>query len=361
MKPRTLLMATVAATAAAVAGCAALSYYGQAISGHLDVMHRAEAISDRVADPATQPELRARLERVLAIREFASRELALPDNGSYRSYADLGRQFVVWNVFAAREFSVLPEEQCFPIVGCVGYRGYYSQASAEHHAATLRSEGLDVFVYGVPAYSTLGWFDDPVLNTFVRYPDTELARLIFHELAHQIVYVKGDATFNESFAVTVEEEGVQRWMVHNATDAERRAYAVSRERRAEYVRLVLRYRDRAEALYAEPLATEAKRAQKAQLFADMRRDYETLKASWGGYTGYDRFFAGDVGNAHFGVVATYEEDVPAFRALLARAGGNLPKFYAAVKALAELDKSARDAALDALKGTAHSGSGSGLS
>ncbi len=330
------------------AGCSTFSYYGQAIGGHFDVMRRAAPIPARIADPATPPELRAKLERVLAIREFASRELGLPDNGSYRSYADVGRPFVVWNVFAAPELSVAPRQSCFPVAGCVGYRGYYGQSDADAFGTGLRKDGFDVFVYGVAAYSTLGWFDDPVLNTFVRYPDVELARLVFHELAHQVVYVKGDTTFNESFAVAVEEEGVRRWTGAQASPAEREAYAASQARRAGFVRLVLRYRDRAAKLYGEPLDASAKRAAKAQLFAELDADYRDLKAKeWGGFAGYDRFFAG-ANNAHLASVATYEDLVPAFRALLAREGGDLPRFYAAVKEIARLDKAERDRALAAL-------------
>jgi predicted aminopeptidase len=332
----------------AAAGCSTFSYYGQAIGGHLEVMNRAAPIPERIADPATSSELRARLERVLAIREFATRELGLPDNGSYRKYADIGRPFVVWNVFAAPEFSVDPRQSCFPVAGCVGYRGYYAQGAAEAFGDGLRKDGFDVFVYGVAAYSTLGWFDDPVLNTFIRYPDADLARLVFHELAHQVVYVKGDTAFNESFAVAVEEEGLRRWMAKHASPAEREAHSASRARRAEFVKLVLRYREQAAKLYREPLADEAKRAAKAKLFADLGAEYGELKAKqWGGFAGYDRFFAG-VNNAHLASVATYEELVPAFRALLAREGGDLTKFFAAVKDLAALPKPERDLALAAL-------------
>jgi predicted aminopeptidase len=346
MKMRWILLSAALAVAVATGGgCAAMQYYGQAISGHLELMRRAASIREQVDDPATPPALRDKLQRVLTIRDFASRELGLPDNGSYRKYADLGRPYVVWNVFAAPEFSVMPKAHCFPFAGCVGYRGYYGQADAESYAASLVSDGYDVFLYGVPAYSTLGWFDDPVLNTFVRYPTPDIARLLFHELAHQVVYVKGDTTFNESFAVAVEEEGISRWMADYATDAERVAYAAGRVRRAQFVRLVLGYRARAEAMYRDPLPTDAKRAQKLALFDELQRDYERLKASWDGYPGYDRFFAGGIGNAHLASVATYEELVPAFRALLARENGDLRKFYAAVKALAQLDKPTRDAQL----------------
>ncbi len=350
MKRRWLLLGVGAAAIAAAAGCSTISYYGQAINGHLEVMRLAEPIPARIADPATPPELRAKLERVVAIREFASRELALPDNGSYRAYADIGRPFVIWNVFAAPELSVEPRQSCFPVAGCVAYRGYYRQGAADGYGAGLRKDGYDVYVYGVPAYSTLGWFDDPVLNTFVRYPDAEIARLVFHELAHQVVYVKGDTLFNESFAVAVEEEGVRRWLARDATAAERDAYAASRQRRADFVRLVLRYREKLDAFYREPLPDDAKRAGKRQRFAEMDAEYRGLKAHWGGFSGYDRWFDGGVNNAKLASVATYEEGVPAFRALLAREGGDLRRFYAAVKALADRDQPGRDRELDALAG-----------
>jgi predicted aminopeptidase len=345
---RAVVLAGAIAAIAVAAGCSTLSYYGQAINGHLEVMRRAEPIPARIADPATSPELRAKLERVVAIREFASRELALPD-GSYRTYADIGRPYVLWNVFAAAEFSVEPQQSCFPVAGCVAYRGYYRQAAADAYGAGLSKDGYDVHVYGVPAYSTLGWFDDPVLNTFVRYPDAELARLVFHELAHQVVYVKGDTVFNESFAVAVEEAGVRRWLERNGTPAERDAYAAARQRRADFARLVLRYREKLEAFYRETLPAEAKREGKRQRLADMEADYRALKErSWGGFAGYDRWFDGGVNNAKLASVATYEELVPAFRVLLAQENGDLPRFYAAVKALGKLDKPERDAALERL-------------
>jgi predicted aminopeptidase len=344
-----VLLVGVAIAAVAIGGCSTFSYYGQAVVGHLDVVSRTQPIEARLADPSTPPELRAQLARALEIREFATRELGLPDNGSYRAYADLGRPYVVWNVFAAPEFSVEPRQSCFPVVGCVSYRGYYAHADAQAFAAGLRTKGYDVFVYGVPAYSTLGWFDDPVLNTFVRYPDAELARLVFHELAHQLVYVKGDTMFNESFAVAVEEEGVRRWLARHGDEASRAAYATMRERRAEFVRLVLDYRARLEAFYREPLADDAKRAGKARLLARMEADYRALKAQrWGGWGGYDRWFEKGVNNAQLASVATYEELVPAFRALLAREGGDMGRFYAEVRRLAQLEPGAREAALAAL-------------
>jgi predicted aminopeptidase len=346
---RLLRLAPGVAAAALLAACATVSYYGQAVLGHLDLMNRSQPIEAQLADGATPPELRAKLARVLEIRDFATSELGLPNNGSYRAYADVQRPYVVWNVFAAPEFSVEPRASCFPFVGCVSYRGYYAQAGADAFAAGLRKEGYDVFVYGVPAYSTLGWFDDPVLNTFVRYPDAELARLVFHELAHQLVYVTGDTVFNESFAVAVEEEGVRRWMAKHATDRERESYAALQARRAEFVRLVLRYRERLEAFYREPLPVEAKRTGKGRLLAELEAEYRALKAErWDGWTGYDRWFDKGVNNAQLASVATYEQLVPAFRALLAREGGDMGRFYAEVKKLARLDPAERGDRLAAL-------------
>jgi predicted aminopeptidase len=338
-----LLVVLIAALV--LGGCATSEYYSQAVAGHLAIMHLAKPIPERIADPATPRALREKLVRVQEMRNFASRELGLPDNGSYRSYADIGRPYVVWNVFAAPEFSVTARQSCFPVAGCVNYRGYYAQAEADRYGNEWRARGDDVYVGGVPAYSTLGWFDDPVLSTFIRYPDAELARLLFHELAHQEVYVKDDTVFNESFAVAVEREGVRRWLAQHATPADRAAYDTLQERKREFVALVLRYRDRLAALYREPLPDAEKRAAKARVIAEIKDDYGKLKASWGGYAGYDRFFAQDLGNAHFASIATYTQLVPAFEELLAREDNNLPRFYAAVRALAALPKAERDAKL----------------
>jgi len=338
----------VLASVALLPACAAVEYYAQAIRGHLDVVSRAVAIEERLRDPDLPQPLRDKLRRVIAIRDFASLELALPDNGSYRRYADLERAFVVWNVFAAPEFSVKPVESCFPIAGCVSYRGFYREADAQAHAASLRAAGYDVHIGGVPAYSTLGWFDDPVLSTFIRYPDAEVARLMFHELAHQIAYAKSDTVFNESFAVAVEQEGAQRWLARYGTPEERAAYATLQSRRREFVSLVRAHRDRLAAFYTQTLKVEEKREGKARLLAGMLEDYGRLKATWGGFSGFDRVFARGANNALLASVTAYTERVPAFRALLDRTGGDLPAFYAEVKELARLDKPARDERLAGL-------------
>jgi predicted aminopeptidase len=284
------------------------------------------------------------------MRAFASRELGLPDNRSYRRYADLGRPYVVWNVFAAPEFSVKPREWCFPFAGCVGYKGYFKKAGAEKLAVELRAERYDVFVGGVPAYSTLGWLDDPVLNTFVRYPDAEIARLIFHELAHQVVYVKGDSTFNESFAVTVEREGVRRWLEAHGTQEQQAEFDRARVRQQALVELVEKYRARLAQLYDRSIQPDPMRAAKQQLLAQMRAEYRDLKQAWGGFAGYDGWFDQPLNNAQLASIAIYTRLVPAFERILAQSGGDLTRFYAEVNRIAALSEQERAAALAALSG-----------
>ena len=343
MRARCLLL--LAALMPLVCGCATLRYYSQAVGGHIDLMRRAVPIGEELARDTVPPALKAKLAAVLRIREFASRELGLPDNGSYRSYADLGRPYALWNVFAAPEFSLEPVNSCFIVAGCVSYRGYFSEADAQIEGAARRAQGYDVYVGGVPAYSTLGWFDDPVLSTFIRYPEAELARLMFHELAHQLLYVKNDTRFNESFAATVEQAGVDRWLAQNGNDRDRAAYDRLQSMKRGFVALVLKYRAILEQYYREDLPVEEKRLGKARRFAELEQEYRQLKASWGGFAGYDRWFAGKPNNATLASVALYTELVPAFRAMLDHEGGNLWRFYAAAKALAKLPKEERDARL----------------
>ena len=346
MRPRQILL--LALLAPVLGGCATLRYYAQAVSGQLELMRRAMPIEEQIASEAVSAALKAKLRAVLDIRRFASRDLALPDNGSYKSYADLGRRYVVWNVFAATEFSVTPVTSCFPIAGCVSYRGYFSEAGAEAEAAAQRARGYDVFIGGVPAYSTLGWFDDPVLSTFIQYPEAELARLMFHELAHQLVYVKDDTRFNESFATAVEQAGVERWLAQSGNEGKRAAYTRLQAMRQAFVALLLKYRRVLEAYYGQDLPPEQMRLGKAQRLAELEQEYEGLKVSWGGFAGYDRWFGGKPNNATLASVALYTELVPAFAALLEREGGDLPRFYAAVKELARLPREERDARLAAL-------------
>jgi predicted aminopeptidase len=343
MRARRLLL--YAALTPLLCACGTLRYYSQAVSGHIALMLRAAPIDEQLARDGIPAALKAKLQAVLRIREFASRELALPDNGSYKRYADLGRPYALWNVFAAPEFSLEPVSSCFVIAGCVSYRGYFSEADAQEQGAALRAQGYDVFIGGVPAYSTLGWFDDPVLNTFIQYPAAGIARLLFHELAHQLLYVKNDTRFNESFAATVEQAGVERWLAQSGSDSDRAAYGRLQSMRNGFVALIVKYRATLEQYYRQDLPPQEKRLGKARMLAEMEQEYRQLKVSWGGFAGYDRWFAGKPNNATLASVALYTELVPAFRALLEREGGDLPRFYAAAKALAELPKEERDARL----------------
>jgi predicted aminopeptidase len=355
------LVAGIGAAAALVAvigtvclsvGCANVGYLASSVSGHLDLVARAKPIDDLAADSVTPAELRERLALAQRIRDFAVHELALPDNHSYRRYADLGRPAAVWNVVAAPELSLALETWCFPVVGCVGYRGYYDRAAADAEAAALRARGLEVSVYGVPAYSTLGKLDwlggDPLLNTFVHWPEGELARLVFHELSHQVVYAADDTMFNESFATAVERLGGSRWLAQQADDAARAQYAALDGRRRDFRALTGRYRDRLDALYRSPASEVEKRAGKAALMQELRAEYAALKADrWAGFAGYDAWFE-RANNASFGVLAAYNELVPHFERLFEREGRDFTRFYAEVRRLAGLPKPERHATLRAI-------------
>lgn len=347
-RSRLALRLGAACLALAMSGCTNLGYYLQSVGGQLDIWRRERAIEDLVTDPATSDELKQKLARVVEIREFASRELKLPENRSYRRYADLERPFVVWNVFAAPEFSVRPVQWCFRFAGCVNYRGYFSQADADRFARELAAQGQDVYVGGVPAYSTLGWFPDPVLNTFLRFPDVEIARLVFHELSHQVAYVRDDSVFNESFAVAVETEGVRRWLERGGDERQKARFERTQRLRAEFVGLIQTYRARLDALYRSRLAPEEMRKRKAAILDELGGEYERLKANREGFAGYDRWFDRKPNNAQLASVAIYTQQLPAFQALLREHGGDLARFYAAVRALADLPKDERAARLEQL-------------
>jgi predicted aminopeptidase len=313
---RALLLAATFALSSCATVNDSVGYYLQSAAGHMNLLRSARPISDWLADPSTPEPLRRKLTLVTEIRAYASSELGLPNNGSYTKYADLKRPFVVWNVVATPELSLQLRQWCFPIAGCVTYKGYYNKDDAEAFARPLKEQGDDVQIGGVPAYSTLGYFDDPVLNTFINYPDAELARLIFHELSHQVVYVKGDSTFNESFATAVETIGVERWLRFKADEKLAADYRAFAGRRVDFLALLKNYRAQLDAAYKSLADDNAKRSAKRALIAAMRVDYETLKITrWNGFKGYDRFFAQELGNAHLASVATYTELVPSFLAL----------------------------------------------
>ena len=339
------------------AGCASnttgVGYYWQSITGHLQLLLAARPVDDWLADDAAPPTLKQRLENARRIRAFAVSELALPDNASYHRYADLQRRAAVYNVVAAPALSLKLETWCFPVAGCVGYRGYFSEADARAFADSL-DPALEVAVYPVQAYSTLGWMNwaggDPLLNTFITYPEGELARIVFHELAHQVVYVQNDTTFNESFATTVERLGGARWLAR-ATDQARADYATFDNRRRAFRALTRSTRERLKLIYDDAdLPDDTKLHRKAAAMDDFRQRYAALKASWNGYAGYDPF-VNRANNASFAAQAAYDEWVPAFEALFEREGRDFARFYDAVRALASQPKEQRQAALRELAPT----------
>jgi len=335
---------TLIAACLVLPGCGT-TYVAQAARGQIQILNAREPIARVVEDPATPAELRQRLEAVRTAREFASRELALPNNKSYTSYADLGREFVVWSVVATPEFSVEPREWCFPFVGCVAYRGYFKEAKAREFAARLREEGLETIVDGVPAYSTLGKFNDPILNTMMSYGDDELASIMFHELSHQVVYIPDDSSFNEAFAVAVEQEGLSRWLTARGRAEDLQRHLARRERQAEGMRTISRYREQLAALYHSEAAPAAMRRQKAEVFAALVTELRALDLRYGVKSALADELAAEPNNARLASLATYYECLPGFRRVLAEQQHDLPRFYAAVKQLAKLPREQRHAQL----------------
>jgi predicted aminopeptidase len=316
-------------------------YVTQAARGQWQVMRAREPIDKVIASQSTPQDLRARLTEVRAAREFASRELGLPDNGSYRSYADLKRPYVVWNVVATPEFSVHPQRWCFPIAGCVAYRGYFAEEKARKFSDSLSGKGFDTFVGGVPAYSTLGKFQDPVLNTMLGYGDDELAAIIFHELSHQLVYVAGDSEFNEAFATAVEQAGLERWLRFRGRESDLGRYKSRRVRQAQVVGLFARARTELADLYEQKLPSDSMRARKREILASLDGELAVLEKKLGIRSAYRDLAPKGLNNAILASVATYYDCVPGFERLLAGNGGDLPKFYAAVRELTRTTRAER--------------------
>lgn len=321
----------------ALISCETVGYYTQAARGQLAIVTSRQSIAQLLADEDLDSELRMKLEFVSQLREFARSELMLPVGDNYGSYVDVGREHVVWNVFAAPEFSISAVNWCYPIAGCVAYRGYFSEEGALGFAEKTVEQGFDVYTGGVDAYSTLGWFDDSLLSTVIDRDDYQLAALIFHELAHQVVYRSGDTTFNESFASTVEREGLRRWLsLYGDSDAQLRADKNS-QRQNEFVYLVAQAQERFAKLYESDLPAAQMRSDKAVLQEELRNEYEILKTEWGGYGGYDSWFAKSLNNAQLSTVSAYNDLVPFFESELAAVGGDLEQFYLRVAVLSELD------------------------
>lgn len=315
--------------------CEAISYYGQAAKGQLSLLIGQREIQSLLSDESVAQETRCKLALILEARDFAKDSLLLEPGGSYLSFVDLDRRYVVWNVFAAPEFSTRARTWCYPIAGCVAYRGYFSERRARDFADSLERERLDVYSGGVDAYSTLGWFDDPLTSAVLHRSDHGLVTLLFHELAHRRVYLPGDTTFNESFATFVEQEGLRRWLqLHPQPGL---LAQLEREARIDqaFVALVSRYRARLDTLYGESSDAQAMRIEKARVQEALRVEYKDFREQWD-YRGYDRWFAGPLNNAQLGTVGSYNDLVPAFARLLERSEGDLARFYAEVTKLSKL-------------------------
>ncbi|HET7570994.1 MAG TPA: aminopeptidase [Gammaproteobacteria bacterium] len=331
-------------------GCATLGYYVQAISGEVSILTSRRDITDVIADPDTPPATKAKLEFALRVRSFASQSLHLPDNDSYRTYVKLDRRFPVWVVYAAPPFSLAPVEWCYPFAGCVPYRGYFARDDAAAFAAKLRKQGKDVYLGGAPSYSTLGWFADPLFSNMLRWSRVSLAGLIFHELAHQQVYIEGAAQFNESFADTVETVGIERWLTaHGEQDKLKAYHRIQAETRA-FQALVGKLRQRLKKIYAAPTSAAVKRRKKALAIEWLKRQHAALVAQYDQPI-YSEWFTHPLNNASLAVVTTYNVWQPAFQQLLRCDGGRLEQFYADVKALAALEPAARRARLKGLTDT----------
>ncbi|MDD0844895.1 aminopeptidase [Pseudomonas sp. Gutcm_11s] len=329
-----------------LSGCASLDYYTQVSRGQLELLAARQPVAELLVDPQTEPKLQQRLALAQQARDFASAELALPNNRSYRLYADLGRPYVVWNVFATPELSLAPLTHCFPVAGCVAYRGFYRQGRARGAAALLQAEGMDTYVAGIEAYSTLGWFDDPILNTMLRWDDERLAAVIFHELAHQQLYVTDDTAFNESFASFVEQEGLRQWRAARGLAP---ADAHQEQQRRQFTALILASRERLQALYTGPLDDAHKRAGKAAEFERLRTEYRTLRdGQWGGDRRYDAWMAQPLNNARLLPFGLYDQWVEAFAALFRQARGDWRDFYWRAAELGRLPAGERERALAAL-------------
>ncbi|QHE84363.1 aminopeptidase [Hydrogenophaga sp. BPS33] len=337
----------LAATLLLVAGCSSttgVGYYWQSVTGHLKLMRAARPVDDLLSDAATPLRLKERLALAQRIRAFAAAELALPDNASYHRYADLQRRAAVYNVVAAPALSLTLQTWCFPVAGCVGYRGYFDEADARAFASSLPSE-LEVAVYPVPAYSTLGWMNwaggDPLLNTFIAYPEGELARIVFHELAHQVAYARGDTEFNESFATAVERLGGARWLAREAGEQARAEYATFDERRRALRTLTFKTRRQLQAIYQDTALDDTEKTRrKAAAMQVFRQTYANLRSHWGGYAAYDPYVA-QANNASFAAQVAYDGLVPAFEALFEREGRDFARFYDAVRQLAALPRQER--------------------
>jgi predicted aminopeptidase len=350
-----LLLVLSVALLVAVCGCRTIGFYAQAMRGQYQIFAHQKLIDKLIADPQTPPKLREQLQLVTQLRAFAKDELKLPVDGHYRKYVDVHRPYVVWNVQAAPQFSLQPRTWWYPLVGSLEYRGYFSEQGARHYAARYAKKGDDVYVDGVEAYSTLGWFKDPVLNTFIDRSEPELAEVLFHELGHQRVFARGDTDFNEAYATTVGQEGARRWLRATGKTNLIEKYELVLKRNDQFVHLIMSTREELQKVYGDTLDKEGKvkaastsplppaqmKEAKERVYAGLRSNYQQLKASWGGYAGYDQWFARELNNAQLNTIANYYDFLPAFQRVLEMNGNDLEKFYVEVERLSKMGKDER--------------------
>lgn len=336
-KPAQVILILCCSTTGA---CTSLGYYAQSISGHVEILLKQKSSSDLIADNNIAPSLRDKLIAITDILDFAHQQLNLPDNGSYRNYADLSRPYVVWNVFAAPELSMQAKQWCYLIVGCLNYRGYFSQPEAADYAHTLEQSGWEVYTGGVTAYSTLGWFRDPVISTMLNRETWELARLIFHELAHQYIYIENDTDFNEAFADAVALIGLERWL-RTQPLAIKQDIETMLAREDQFIKLVLGARDELIMVYDSALPEQDKRREKSRIIAGLEQDYRDLKAGWENFSYYDNWIDSGINNAKLSALSTYRSLVPYFHLIYKNAGSDLGLFYASIEVLADCEKEQR--------------------
>lgn len=355
LRRKWLLVILLGIVLATVSGCQTIGYYAQAAKGQYQILRHEKRIDKLIADPQTPADLRQKLELIQNLRAFAKDSLKLPVDNNYIKYVDLHRKYVVWNVQAAPEFSLQPRTWWYPLVGSLEYRGYFSEMGAHRYADRIAKKGDDVYVDGVEAYSTLGWFKDPILNTFIDQSEPELAEVIFHELGHKRVFCRGDTDFNEAYATTVGQEGARRWLRAKGDTNLLAKYAITISRDNQFVHLILSTRTRLEQIYGDTLDKDGKvkaakipplppaqlREEKQRVFADLHSQYLQLKTSWGGYSGYDDWFAHELNNAQLNTIANYYDFLPSFKRLLELNGGDLEKFYQAVERLSKMPKEER--------------------
>jgi len=325
--------------------CSDFGYYWHTSTGHIALMNQRVYIDNILEDPDLDPKFRERLLLVKAIRVFSVETLALPESGSYNNYVQLDRAYALQNLFAAAEFSTDLYLWCYPIVGCAGYRGYYDAEMLASYVEQLKAQNFDTYVGNVPAYSTLGWFDDPVLSSFIYWPDYRLAGLLFHELSHQRIYIKNDTQFNESLAVAVQQAGTELWLKTSQHGQQLEEYRRWIEYQGEVITLIKETRETLAELYRSDDDEVSMREQKQLILAGSRDNYAALALRLNYRDGFANWFAGNLNNARLGSVSAYHAQTPAFLAILKAQNYDFEAFFKTVESISKLDKSARDGCL----------------